>query len=91
MFNFEWYEEKRLSNIEKHSLDFLDADILFSGPRIEHAAKTVKGEKRRVTTGMIEDVYVTAIFTMRGDNIRMISLRRAKHGEKKRHQELFGC
>jgi uncharacterized DUF497 family protein len=91
MFTFEWYEEKRLSNIKKHSLDFLDAGILFSGPRIEGNAKTVDGEDRRATTGMIEDVYVTAIFTMRGDTVRMISLRRARHGEKKRYQELHGC
>ena len=88
MLIFEWHEGKRLSNIEKHSLDFLDADIVFSGPRIEGDAKTVDGEQRRVTTGKIEDVYVTAIFTMRGNTIRMISLRRARHGEKKRHQEL---
>ncbi len=91
MFTFEWDEEKRLSNIEKHSLDFLDADLLFSGPRIEGAAKTVEGEERKATTGMIEDVYVTAIFTMRGNTIRIISLRRARNGEKKRHQELHGC
>ncbi len=91
MFTFEWSEEKRLFNIEKHSLDFLDAGILFSGPRIEENAKTVDGEDRRATTGMIEDVYVTAIFTMRGDTVRMISLRRARNGEKRRYQELHGC
>lgn len=91
MFTFEWDEEKRLSNIDKHSLDFLDVGILFSGPRTEGNAKTVDGEDRRATTGMIEDVYVTAIFTMRGDTVRMISLRRARNGEKRRHQELHGC
>lgn len=91
MLTFEWDEEKRLSNVEKHSLDFLDSNILFSSPQIEGNAKAVDGEIRRTTTGMIEDVYVTAIFTMRGDAVRMISLRRARNGEKRRHQELHGC
>ena len=91
MFSFEWDEGKRLSNIEKHGLDFRDSDLLFSGPRIEGNAKAVDGEVRRTTTGMIENVYVTAIFTLREDAVRMISLRRARNGEKRRHQEVHGC
>lgn len=89
MPDFEWDEGKRLLNFGKHGLDFLDADILFSSCRIEGAANTVGGEQRRVTTGMIDDVYVTAVFTMRGAAVRMISLRRARDGEKRKHQQAF--
>jgi uncharacterized protein len=28
---FEWDERKRLSNLAKHGLDFLDADLIFRG------------------------------------------------------------
>lgn len=32
--DFEWDEEKRLKNIEKHGIDFLDVDILFGNPHL---------------------------------------------------------
>ena len=33
--DFEREEEKRLKNIEKHGIDFIDADILFGNPHLE--------------------------------------------------------
>lgn len=85
---FQWDENKRLKNIERHHLDFLDSDILFDGPLIVGEAKTVNGESRLMATGMLDDVYVTAIYTVRDETIRMISLRRARDGERKRHKDL---
>jgi hypothetical protein len=32
---FEWDEQKRLSNLEKHGLDFLDAAVVFETPHVE--------------------------------------------------------
>ena len=43
-----------------------------------------------MATGIIHGVYATAIYTMRGGTIRMISLRRARDDERKHHQEVFG-
>jgi hypothetical protein len=43
---FEWDEQKRLINIEKHTIDFLDVDRLFEGPHLLGLAKIVKGEQR---------------------------------------------
>jgi uncharacterized DUF497 family protein len=88
--DFEWNEEKRLKNIEKHGIDFLDADILFGNPHLAGPGKTVDGEQRWLATGMIDEIYVTAVFTRRGPVIRMISMRSARNGERKRHQEVFG-
>jgi uncharacterized DUF497 family protein len=88
---FEWHEEKRLANIEKHGIDFLDADIVFGGPHLVGFARTVEGEARWMAVGMLDDVYVTVIFTPRGSTIRrLISMRRARRGERERHQDLFG-
>ena len=39
-FNFEWDESKRLSNLEKHGIDFKDAIQIFFDPnRIESISK----------------------------------------------------
>jgi len=87
---FEFDENKRLKNIEKHGIDFIDADILFGNPRLEAPAKTVDGEQRWLAVGMIDDVYVTAVFTRRGPVIRIISMRRARDEERERYQQIFG-
>lgn len=47
----EWDEAKRLSNLDKHDLDFIDADELFSKPHISEPAKEVEGEVRRKAIG----------------------------------------
>ena len=86
---FEWDDTKRVKNIDRHGLDFLDSDILFGGPLMVSEAKTVAGERRVMATGLLDDVYVTAIYTMRGNIIRMISLRRARDGERKHYQDLY--
>ena len=87
---FEWDETRRLATIEKHGLDFLDADLLFGGPHIVSPARLVAGERRWLAVGLIEDVHVTAIFTRRGDATRVISMRKARDDERERHQALFG-
>ncbi len=86
---FEWDEAKRLSNIEKHGIDFLDADLVFAGPLLIGQARTVDGEKREMAVGALHDVFVTTVFVKRGDVIRIISMRRARREESKRYQELL--
>lgn len=88
--DFEFDEDKRLKNIEKHGFDFLTAKILFDDQFLRVPAKTVDGEQRWQAIGMIDDVHVTAVFTMRGPVIRLISMRRARNGERKKYQEVFG-
>ncbi|PNG25319.1 BrnT family toxin [Methylocella silvestris] len=87
--DFEWDETKRLKNIKKHALDFIDAVVLFSNPHLTGLAKTIDAEERQLATGMIEDVCVNAVFTMRGSTIRIISMRRARDAEKQRYQKIF--
>ncbi len=85
---FEWHEPKRLANIRVHHLDFADADLPFGGLHLIAPARTVDGGKRWLVTGTLDDVYVTAVFTRRGDIIRLISMRRARNGEREAHQEV---
>jgi uncharacterized DUF497 family protein len=87
--NFEWDELKRLANLEKHGFDFMDADRRFEGPHYVAETRTVGTETRWLATGMIGKQPATAVFTRRGANIRLISLRSARDGEKARYQALF--
>ncbi len=87
---FEFDEDKRLKNIEKHGIDFIDADILFDNPYLKAPAKTVDGEQRWLVVGMIDDDFVTAVFTWRGPVIRIISMRRARNDERKSYRKVFG-
>lgn len=88
---FEWDETKRHKNIEKHGFDFLDVVLLFSKPHMTGRTRDGHdGEERWIATGILRGRYATAIYTMRGKTIRVISIRSARRDERQRHQELFG-
>ncbi|RAI55948.1 BrnT family toxin [Roseicella frigidaeris] len=88
---FEWDELKRQGNIEKHGFDFVDAPLLFSKPHMTGRTRDGQdGEERWIATGILRDRYATAVYTMRGETIRLISIRSARRDERQRHQALFG-
>lgn len=80
---FEWDENKNLSNKEKHGIDFeAAAQLWIDKDRIE--IQTVfPDENRSILIARIENKLWTAIFTERGDAIRIISVRRARKKEAK--------
>ncbi len=86
----EWDEDKRLKNIGKHALDFFDAIDVLEGPCLLCSAKTVKDELRSMAIGMLDDVCVCIIYTMRGSVLRVISMRKARRGERQHYYEIFG-
>ncbi|MGH7052961.1 MAG: BrnT family toxin [Stellaceae bacterium] len=86
----EWDENKRLSNIEKHGLDFSDAIDVVDGLCLWRSARTVAGEPRLMAIGMLDDVCVCVIGTLRGSVLRVISMRKARHEERQHYQEIFG-
>lgn len=90
MVELEWDEAKRLSNIEKHRLDFLDARRLFDGRPVFVQQLLRRAEVRLGTTGEIGGVLVTAIWTLRRNKIRLISVRRAHDEETRQHRQLHG-
>lgn len=88
---FEGDEKKRMSNIEKHGFDFLDTWKLLEDDHIKAVAKQGKdGEGRFLATGLIDGIYATVIGTMRNGVIRVISLRKARKNEQRKHQALYG-
>lgn len=86
MIKFEFDKRKSESNKRKHGIDFIEAQILWEDPdRIEVPAKT-QVEKRFVLTGKIDDAHWSAVFTMRRDNTRIISVRCARKQEVKEYE-----
>jgi uncharacterized DUF497 family protein len=88
---FDWDERKRLANLAKHRLDFGDVDLVFEQPHLELEARPVGDEIRRRAIGYLGESVVAVIYTMRGDTVRIISMRKARDNERRRlHQEVYG-
>ena len=82
LVNFEFDPAKSAANLEKHGIDFIGAQALWSDPdRLEVPARSLD-EPRTQVIGRIGDVLWSAFVTMRDDHIRIISVRRARDEEK---------
>ena len=81
---FEWDDAKRDSNVLKHRLDFVAAQAMFEEgfPFIE-APSMFEGETRWLRTGIVDGAFVTVVWTIRNDRIRLISFRRARREERR--------
>ncbi len=85
---FEWDEAKRRDNYRKHGLDFRDAEKVFQEVTITAEDKRQDyGEKRLISLGRLEDIVVVVVYTERSEKIRLISMRRANHKERKAYEE----
>jgi len=79
--HFEFDNNKSKANKKKHGIDFVDVQALWKDPdHVEIPAKTVD-EPRFVVIGRISDKYWSSIITHRGENIRIISVRRSRKEE----------
>ena len=87
---FEWDETKRQKNIEKHGIDFSTLSLLFDGRPIITVSSTRQDEERFASIGLIDNQFVTVIWTPRGETIRFISARRSRDEEKRNYRQLFG-
>ena len=78
---FEFDPKKSIANKAKHGIDFTEAQKLWDDPdRIEIPAKTVD-EVRYMLIAKYREKHWSAIFTIRTDNIRIISVRRSRREE----------
>ena len=81
MIKFEFDEKKSQSNLEKHGIDFVDAQQLWDDTDLlEIPAKTVD-EPRYLVIGMISGNHWSGVITYRGNRIRIISVRRSRKEE----------
>ena len=77
---YEWDEEKRSSNLDKHGVDF-EAMEEFDWEAADIEASPRGGEMRYIATGPIGVRLHVAVHTRRGERTRIISLRKADRQE----------
>ena len=84
---FDFDPEKSEANKIKHGIDFVHAQALWDDPdRLKVPART-QGEVRSMLIGRIGEKRWSAIYTIRGDDVRIISVRRSRTLEVERYEE----
>ena len=82
---FEFDSEKSAANKAKHGIDFVEArEILTDADRLEIPARSLD-EPRSQVIGRIREQTRSAFITYRNENIRIISVRRARPDEEARY------
>jgi len=83
---FEFDPKKSQRNQVKHGIDFKSAQRLWQKAALEVKART-EGEPRWALIAKMDAKVWTAIFTKRGEIVRIISVRPARNDEKKIYEE----
>jgi uncharacterized DUF497 family protein len=86
--DFEFDPRKSQSNKVKHGIDFEEAKALWNDPNAIEIELQYPDEKRRARIGKQFERSTelwTAIFTLRVEKIRLISVRRARTKEKQQY------
>ena len=78
---FEFDPKKSDSNKNKHGIDFVEAQELWNDPDLLEIPAKTTDEARFLVIGKIDEKHWTGIITYRNDNIRLISVRRARNEE----------
>ena len=85
---FQFDPAKAAANARKHGVSFADAEGVFTDPLAVHVPDPdAQGEERYVAVGEGSiGVVLVVVYTMRGDEIRLISARRATRPEVKQYE-----
>jgi len=89
MIIFEWDPQKAKSNLEKHGVSFEEASTAFQDTlslTIDDPLHSID-EERLILIGMSQkNTVLVVVHTERGDNIRIISARKATKKERKSYE-----
>lgn len=88
--SFEWNETKRAENVRERGIDFADVLDLFDSPEtmVFRDDRKNYGEPRFILLGPLRRKLYQVVFTPRGQNIRIISARRANKRERRLYDKL---
>ena len=86
LFNFEFDEKKSLKNKVKHGIDFVEAQELWCDEAGVVIDARSDDERRYALISKLEGKAWVTIFTMRGEAVRLISVRRARKEEVKLYE-----
>ena len=86
---YEWDENKRQSNLEKHGLDFVIAYQIFESLEKLTMPSNYTHEERWIDIAPVgeELLILTLVYTHRNENIRVISLRKTSKKERRLYYE----
>jgi uncharacterized protein len=86
---FEWDETKNRANARKHGFHFADAEEMFRGALLVRPdTREDYGEKRWIGIGTIQGRCAFVAFAeLPHDTVRIISLRKADHEERKEYEK----
>jgi len=84
---FEFDSAKSEENKRKHGIDFVAAQALWEDPdRLLVPART-EGEVRFMLIGKLSTKHWSAIYTVRGEIIRIVSVRRSREKEVEAYED----
>lgn len=81
MITFEFDAPKSQANLLKHGINFVDAQQLWMDPMLLEIPAKTEDEPRFLMIGLIGRKHWSAVITYRGENIRLISVRRSRTEE----------
>jgi len=79
---FEFDAEKSESNLSKHGIDFIEAQLLWADQARHIIEARSFPESRFALIAKHKEKFWTAIYTTREDRIRIISVRRSRDEER---------
>lgn len=83
---FEWDENKRKINLERHLIDFEDAASVFDSPYLRRRSDRAD-ETRFLAIGLLDGIEIAVVYTIRKEACRIISARRARQNERTAYHE----
>lgn len=84
---FEWDENKRASNRDKHGVDLVYAALIFEGETLTRIDdRKDYGEVREISVGMVDNECFVVIYTRRNRAIRLISAWKGGRNERSQYQ-----
>ena len=78
---FEFDSAKSMSNLVKHGISFNAVKKLWRDPKVTVARAREAVEPRWIAIACIDGKHWSAVFTYRGERIRLISARRSRTKE----------
>ena len=78
---FEYDPDKSAANLAKHGIDFDVAQAIWDDDALTVAPARTEEEARWLAVGRIGGRHWTAVYTLRGETVRIISVRRSRGDE----------
>lgn len=86
-----WNETKRRRNLKKHHLDFVGCEVIFDEFMLTREdAREAYGEPRFKALGIWNGIVVALVYAERGEDIDVISIRKATKYETKTYFKARG-